>query len=377
MTLGIATRQWAFHLGAVIAASSLVTAAFAAPAKKGDDALAALDATIPGELVNDPRALIELSQNGGSAKTKVVKSEDIPGGGAALQIRVDTPNTAEPWRISGGMGMTKSIARGEVVTVGFYARALPDKDGNAAGKLGIRIQQNISPWAGFLDSNIDIGPKWQWYEKAGVATTATAAGASSLSITVGGKAQVVEIGQVIVVKGANAIASTTVSKPVIALPPALEKVAGTLVNHPEAGPWNFYGTGGTKAVIDDKNVFMGQATRVSVTSADGKPWELAMSIPVDGPVKQGDRYLVAIAAKTVSSSSPEGKARVGLRFQSSKPPYDGFADNAIQPGMNWQLLQLRTTASIDIAEGDAAFTLMFGGQIQVVDIGPVYVMKLD
>lgn len=373
----ISKRQWALNLGAVIAGSSLVAASYAAPAKKGDDELAALEATIPGELVNDPRALIDLSQNGGGAKTKVVKSGDIPGGGAALQVRVDTPNVAEPWRISGGMGLTKSIARGEVVTIGFYARALPDKDGNATGKLGIRIQQNVSPWSGFLDSNIDIGPNWQWYEKAGVATVPTVAGASSVSIFVGSKAQVVEIGQVIIVKGANAIASTVVSKPVITLPPALEKVAGKLVNHPEAGPWNFYGTGGTKAAIDDKNIFMGKASRVTVTTADGKPWELAMSVPVDGPVKQGDRYLIAIAAKTVSSASPEGKARVGLRFQSMKPPYDGFADNAIMPGMNWQLLQLRTTASIDIPEGDAAFSLMFGGQIQVVDIGPVYVMKLD
>ncbi len=357
----------------VLAVPSSPSGASGAPAAS-DPELARLDETLPGDLINDPRILVELSQNLGGAETEVIKSDTIPGGGAARGVRVrQVP--AQGWQISASVGLTRPVARGDVVTVGFYARALPMDAAPAQGRIGLRIQQNVSPWAGFLDKSFDIGPQWQWYETAGVSNVALAGGQSAVSFVLGERAQNVQIGQVIVVKGANAIAAA-LPEPPVPLPPQIVKVDGALFNRPQDGPWNFHGTGGEQQRFADQGIFLGKASRVTVHASQGRPWDLEMAIPLSGPVVAGDRFLVAIAARTVSSEAEDGKATINVRFQSTQPPYNGFADNALRPGVNWQLLQLRTTAVVDIPPGEAVFKLMFAGQKQVVDIGPVYILKL-
>lgn len=341
---------------------------------KADAELARIDELLPGELINDPRVLVDLSQNLGGAKTKVIKSSDIPGGGAARAVMIEKA-ADQAWQISAAINLVRDIARGDVVTVGFYARALPMDDGKVHGRIGIRIQQSVSPWAGFLDKSFEIGPEWQWYETAGVSNVALTGGASAVSLLLGEKAQNLEIGQVMVIKGANAIAAA-LPEPPVSLPPQVANISGTLINRPQDGPWNFYGTGGRQQQIADRGIYLGKATRVTVSNKDGQPWELEMAIPVNTPLTKGARYLVAIAARTVSADATDGKASVIVRFQSTQPPYYGFAENVLRPSPNWQLLQLRTTATIDIPQNEAVFKLMFAGHQQVLDIGPVYILKL-
>jgi hypothetical protein len=85
--------------------------------------------------------------------------------------------------------------------------------------------------------------------------------------------------------------------------------------------------------------------------------------------------LIAIAARTESAATPDGKAKVGVRVQSNTPPFDGFAQNSFTVGPNWQLIRIRTTATQGFAPGTASVALHFAGAAQVVDIGPVYVLK--
>ena len=35
--------------------------------------------------------------------------------------------------------------------------------------------------------------------------------------------------------------------------------------------------------------------------------------------------MIAVAARAKSAGTPDGKARVGIRVQEAKPPYDGFS----------------------------------------------------
>lgn len=343
--------------------------------KKADAELAKLEEVLPGELLNDPRTLIDLSQNLGGAKTKVIKSGTIPGGGAARAVQV-TKAPDQAWQVSAGMKLDHQIARGDVVTVGFYARALPDANGVASGRIGLRIQQNVSPWAGFMDTGFDIGPEWQWYEMAGVSNVTLPRGTAAASLVLGSKAQNLEIGQMIVVKGANAIAAA-LPEPAITLPPQIANVAGQLINRPQDGPWNFYGIGGSQQRIADRTIYLGKASRVTVDAKSDKPPQLEIEIPINIAVAAGDRYLVAVAARTVSTGNSDGKASFAVHFQSIKPPYSSFADNVLRPGTNWQLLQLRTTATLDLPKSEGVFKLIFTVPQDVVDIGPVYILKLD
>lgn len=363
---------------AIPAAPNQIVANPAAPISAGpprDPEIEALDAKLPGRLINDPRQLLGLNLSGVKAANKVVKSDKIPGGGAALQVKIDkAPDQA--WKITASMNLAEAIKKDEVVTVGFYARALPGADGVANGRASVRIQQNSEPWPGFIDRMVDIGPDWKWYEASGTATTSIANGNGSVILQLGGQSQTVEIGQVIVVKGATAIVTAEVATPTETLPPQLANL-GVLVNNPDAGPWGFYGSGGSQKPIADKGVFTGKATRITIAEKGGGAWEVASAIPLNVAINEGDSYVVAIAIRTVSAETADGKGVVNIRFQSNQPPFDGFADNMINPGPNWQLIRLRTTAKKAIPAGQAVFSLLFAGAKQVIDVGPVYIIKTN
>jgi hypothetical protein len=83
-----------------------------------------------------------------------------------------------------------------------------------------------------------------------------------------------------------------------------------------------------------------------------------------------------VAARTVSAATEDGKGRVGLRVQQASAPYDGFGDASFSVGPNWQLIRLRTTATAELAQGNGVVALHFAGAQQVVDVGPVYVIRL-
>lgn len=80
--------------------------------------------------------------------------------------------------------------------------------------------------------------------------------------------------------------------------------------------------------------------------------------------------------KTVSAETGDSRALVGIRIQEGREPFGGFADNQFRVGPNWQLIQIQTTATMDLPEGVGQVALNFAGSAQVVDVGPVYVLKL-
>jgi hypothetical protein len=100
-------------------------------------------------------------------------------------------------------------------------------------------------------------------------------------------------------------------------------------------------------------------------------------IPLEEGIEVGDKLLIAIAARTESAATEDGNAVVGIRVQSSDPPHAGFADNLFKVGPKWQLVRLRTTATEAIPAGKATVALHFAEAPQAVDIGPVYVLKLE
>ena len=104
-------------------------------------------------------------------------------------------------------------------------------------------------------------------------------------------------------------------------------------------------------------------------------WDLGASIPIAEAIKTGDKLLIAVAARTENAAAPDGKGKVAIRVQGANPPYDGFADNSLAIGPNWQLIRLKTIATRDFAPGQATVALHFAGAVQAVDIGPVYVIK--
>jgi hypothetical protein len=346
--------------------------------------LQALDAQLPGRLINDPSRL-DWATQGLGFKSKGVTDPAIPGGGAAVQFEIRKADP-KPYTIQTFIPLLSKIAKGQTVTIGFYARALSADTDDGKGVIGVRFQQNSDPWPGFGDATIKVGPEWGWHEVSGVSNLDIQKEVAVVALQLAGAKQTIQIGQAIVVEGAPAILGAAKSqnqadeaiaalKQSIELPPPL-KDAGHLIDRPAARDWGNSGPAGSVAQLDDKTIWLGKATRFTVTQKGENRWDVGTSIPLREGIAEGDKLLIAVAAKTVSAGTVDGKALVGVRLQSSDPPHEGFADHLVAVGPNWQLIRLNTTATRAIAEGKAQVALHFAEAPQVVDVGPVYVFKV-
>jgi len=366
-------------------AAGMLALSSAAPGQDLSPELQALDAQLPGTLINDPTSLGWATQ-GASLKTKGVKDAAIPGGGAANQFEVKQAGP-QPYAAQAFIPLLSKISKGETLTIGFYARTVTADTADGKGVIGVRFQQNADPWPGFGEAVVKAGPEWEWHEVSGISNVNVARDVAVVALQLAGARQTVQIGETIVVKGSPAIlgaadparqadAAIAALAESMELPPPL-KDAGRLIDRPDVRGWGHAGPDGSFAELDDKTIWLGKSTRFTASQKGQNRWDIVASIPLREGIAEGDKLLIAIAAKTVSASTPDGKALVGVRVQSEEPPYDGFADHLIAVGSNWQLIRIPTTATQAIAEGKASVALQFAEAPQVVDIGPVYVFKTN
>ena len=369
-------------LASLVAAAALALTP-AAPAQELSPELQALDAKLPGTLVSDPTRL-DWATQGMGFKSKGVQDPAIPGGGAAVQFEIPKSGP-QPYSIQAFVPLMSKIAKGETYTIGFYARTISADTPDGKGVIGVRFQQNSAPWPGFGDSTVKVGSDWDWHEVSGVATINASKQDAVVALQLAGAKQTVQIGQAIVVQGAAQILGATAPADQTAaikaslaattdLPPPLQNV-GRLIDRPAARDWGNSGPVGSYAQLDDKTIWLGKATRFTAAQKGTNRWDVATSIPLDEGIAEGDKLTIAFAAKTVSASTADGKALVGVRLQSSDPPYAGFADHVVAVGPQWQLIRIETTATQAIPGGKATLALQFAEAPQVVDIGPVYVFK--
>lgn len=157
--------------------------------------LAALQAALPGILINDPTRM-DWDIYGQGQKNKRVKTPGV-GGGFALQVT--SPKAADaPHAIGVNVPIVAAITPGQPVTVAFWARAVSADTPDGAARVGLRIQQNASPYPGFGDTMLTIGPDWQIHEAKTQSNIAIDAGLAVVGFQMAAAKQVVEIGQVYV-----------------------------------------------------------------------------------------------------------------------------------------------------------------------------------
>jgi hypothetical protein len=355
----------------------------AAPAQELSPELQALDAKLPGTLVSDPTRL-DWATQGAGFKSKGIQDPAIPGGGAAVQFEIPKSGP-QLYSIQAFVPLLGKIVEGKTYTIGFYARTLSAETADGKGVIGVRFQQNSAPWQGFGDATVKDGSEWEWHEVSGVATINVSKQDAVVALQLAGAKQTIEIGQAIVVEGAAKILGAAApADPTAAIKASLEattdlppplKGAGRLIDRPAVRDWGNSGPPGSYAQLDDKTIWLGKATRYTVGQKGQNRWEVAASIPLGEGIADGDKLVIAFAAKTVSASTADGNALVGVRLQNSDPPYAGFADHLVAVGPNWQLIRIATTATQAIPAGKATLALQFAEAPQVVDVGPVYVFK--
>jgi hypothetical protein len=363
-----------------IAMATSILASAQASAEKPNAQLQALDDALPGTLINDPSKL-DWPIFGPGVESKPVKDASIPGGGGALQIT--SPTAAKNiYDIGANAPIRTEIKPGQKIVVAFYARTIKAETPDGYGKIGLRIQQNAAPYPGFGDKVLSIGPEWKLYEVSATSNIAIAKGLAVTNFQLSGAKQTVQIGQTIIVEGADSIKTVTRSVTPAAkseasslMMPKLEG-KGTVINQPENQQiWQAYGKGLSTAMIPAKGMPGGNAMAINVASTGTNVYDAGINIPVTQAVAEGDVLTITFVARTMSAETETGAGKIALRVQHNKPPYNGFGDNMLAIGPNWKIYQLRTQAKMDIPAGEAVVALHVAGAKQSLEVGPVYVLN--
>ena len=356
-----------------IAAGLVILPPSGAIAKQPTSELQALDDALPGNLINDPSRL-DWAVVGTGVTSKPVKDSASPGGGA---LQITSPRKgATLYEVGTNAPITADINPGQRVTVSFYARTVKSETPDGKGVFGVRFQQNAAPYPGFGDTTLSIGKEWQLYEVTAVADRKISKSVAVVGFQLSGAKQTVEIGQTIVVEGAASIVAkgivARIPSPVML--PQLEG-KGVLINDPAASDWTFYGQNMIHKIVPAKGMPGDSAMQFAVTAAGTNAYDSGANAPIAGEFTEGSTLLVAILARTVSADTPDGRGKLGLRVQQNAAPYAGFGENMISVGPNWQLLQLKTRATMTIGTGKAAIGLHLASAKQVIEIGRVYVLN--
>jgi len=155
-------------------------------------ALAAVEASLPGKLINNPYD-IEWRTDGGDKRDSVVKSEGAPGG-IAYSVKVKKTKR-NPWDIATRIPMTKAVEKGDVLTMHFWARAAKPPKGREAGDVTVTIQRNVEPYDSIIEERMDFETEWKLYSIKGKARSDFSADKTDINFNLARAKQTIELGQ--------------------------------------------------------------------------------------------------------------------------------------------------------------------------------------
>lgn len=358
-----------------IGATSLVPLPTAAQSLSPE--VQALESQLPGRLVNDP-SRIDWESYGPEFYAESFVDPAVPGGGAARRFHV---NKASEFIYAAGANipLIRNVKRGDVVTLGFWARTVSASTDDGKGVLRVRFQQDAPPYPGFGEETLSIGTDWQWYEVTTRAEQGLDRQDGIVAIQFGRTRQILEIGQAIIITGASSIVGTMpaaaapapAAAPQVELPRPLQQ-AGVLFNDPTRRDWRIRAKDGTFEQRDEPGIWLGKATRLGTGITPEASVRATLDLP--GPIIRGQELLVAFAARTVTSANPDGRAVVEVTLDSAATG-EPLSGTRIALGPNWQLVRYVARPEADAQPGQLVVSLGVAGPGQSVDIGPVYMIR--
>jgi hypothetical protein len=367
-------KKTAILLSAVMVA---LTATGAPAQEQPTSKLQALEDALPGTLINDPTKINWVSF-GSTLAVKTLRDDNIPGGKAANQYTISKAGT-KIYDAGANVPIKTAIKKDTDIVVGFYARTISADTPDAKGRIGVRIQQNESPFDGFGDASLSIGKEWNFYELPIKSTLNIPRGKVVVALQLAGAKQVIEIGQMLVVSDAKSLRTASTQSKQSATTDLLPQLVGKgkLISNPANKDWIFYGSGGVKSIVPSPNIpgTGGKAMLVKTAAAGANPYDVGANVPLTEAVAEGDVLLIGVLARTAPDTSADGSSKLDVRVQLDEAPYPGFGSVTLQLGPTWKLLQFKATADKAIPAGKGVVTLHFASAAQSIEVGQVYVLK--
>ncbi|MFN7054953.1 hypothetical protein [Hyphomonas sp.] len=160
-----------------------------------DEALAALEASLPGTLMNNPYTT-DWRTNGANQSARVVRVREIPGE-YAYEVKVRRAGR-NPWDVSVTASLSAGVAAGDAVLVAFWARATETDEGRTSAPVQMRLQQMAAPYTGAAEAQVEVNTRWQLHYVKGIAPADYSSRDINLAFNVAAHRQTVQFGQVYV-----------------------------------------------------------------------------------------------------------------------------------------------------------------------------------
>ncbi len=153
---------------------------------------------------------------------------------------------------------------------------------------------------------------------------------------------------------------------------AQDDITKHLVNNPNVGSWQIYGSTQTNKKIKDTQVQGGNAVEASATGV-GESYASAAQVDVNQKIMKGDHIICAVWVKAKVPAT----ARLHARLQINAAPYTAVTEGDLNATDQWQLLSIEGDADQDYDKGKLVFAVHLNGAKQTVDLGPAFVLNMS
>ncbi len=161
----------------------------------------ALEASLPGTLINNPLD-VDWEMYGEDYRAMVVKA-DIPGGNA-YRIRVKKAKD-KSWKISANAPVINGVKAGDGVLLVFWGRARKFDKNSGTSTVNVELHQIDEPYHSVAGDEVVLNQHWQLHHISRTAEKSFTADEMGVGFSFGDLKQTIEIGQFYVMNlGQNA-----------------------------------------------------------------------------------------------------------------------------------------------------------------------------
>lgn len=158
---------------------------------------------------------------------------------------------------------------------------------------------------------------------------------------------------------------------------AQEDIADKVISVPVPSAYRVDGLAAKPKVRNDPGVQGGKALRVAVTDLPSDAWKISLAVPINKPVKAGDKLVLAFWARLEQGqdgSKTGALDHVGIQVNS--PPWTPIMVGTARLGPEWEMHSVEGVADKDYAAGGLGVSMHLGHLRQVIDFGPVFVLNM-
>ena len=156
-----------------------------------------------------------------------------------------------------------------------------------------------------------------------------------------------------------------------------DALPGELIHNPFDLQWEASGNDINLKVVDAAALPSGQAIDARVKKRQDKAWESTLLVPISAEVEKGDSIQAYFWIRTEKPAAGADTAKVVFFLGRNEEPYDNIISEEIFPDSEWKLMNLKGLASANYRDGTLKVEYQLGKAAQRVQVGPVYVSKLD